>query len=178
MHVPTFLSRLEFWVTLLDLLGLAVLMSQDVEFLKFIYTFTAQLPPLKRWQVIEGRVQTAIKKFVYASPAIQETLLLETFRAEDAKVLISLFPIKRSPTMPDEVDLCACFVGMSFASMEIMVWLANKGTFEPILVSAISDTELGAQLEKKKRNFTYTAGFTLMAVSSLLYLAKTIVNNI
>lgn len=172
-----FLLNSDFWAACLDLFGLAVLMSQDIEFLEPLYVFTKKLPTLKRLETIDARLRSSTKRFLYDSPPLELNVRLDTFQGKDASVLVRLFPNIRDTSIPDEVDLCAHEAGISPPTTEILVWVARKGTFTPLLAGPMTDTELSAQLEKKRRNFTYTAGFMLMAVSSVFLLIGIVVRN-
>lgn len=172
-----FLLSLDFWAAFLDLFGLAVLMSQDVELLKSLYGITKKLPTLKHLEAIDVRLQRSIKRFQYDSLPLELDTRLDTFQGKDALVLVRLFPNIRDNAIPDEVDLCAHEVGISVATTEILVWVARKGTFTPLLAGPMTDAALSNELEKKRRNFTYTAGFALMAVSSALLLISIAIRN-
>lgn len=177
IHIPGFFWRLDFWATLLDLFGLAVLLSHDVEVLKFLEMFARKVPPLSRLEAIEYRIQGGVKRFEYASPAIQQEMYLDTFEREDKAIVLGLFTITKEAQIPDAVDLCACYVGVGH-TLEIWMWLANKGQFNPLLTSISTDTVLAGRIEKKRQNFIYTVGFTLMAISSTFLLISIVINNL
>ncbi len=177
IHLPAFLWRWDFWVTLIDLLGLAILMSQDVESLKFLDNLARKLPRMKRLEDIERRFSEGIRRFLYSSHPLEESAKVETFGDQDVKALLDLFPSIKTEEIPNSVDLCAAEVGISPPTTEIFVFVTREGQLEPFITGAITDETFKTQLEKKRRNFTYTLGFRLMAFSSLLLLFDIVLHN-
>jgi hypothetical protein len=175
-HLPGFFSKLDFWAALLDIVGLSVLVSHDIDMLKFVYNLATLLPPMRRWHNLDLAVQTVVRQFADQYPGAEQETLLASFQGKEATDLTSLFPV-RSPDVPEEVDLYAMFVGPTFPSEEIMLWLTRGGETRGQLVRPMTDTELADRLEKKKQNFIYSLGFALMALASVLYLTGVIVNH-
>jgi hypothetical protein len=167
-HFPAFLSRFDYWGTLLDLFGLAVLMSQDIEALKFLDKFARRFPGMSRLQEIAERFRNAIKRFENAFPAIQQEMRLDTFEGPDAEIVVGLLSNAKE-AIPEKIDLCACYVGQSLQTMEIVVWAAHEGALK-LLAGPMTEIAFIEKLDKKMHNFTYTAGFTMMALGSLLFL--------
>jgi hypothetical protein len=169
-HFPAFLSRFDFWGTLIDLFGLAILMSQDIEALKFLDNLVQKVPGMSRLQTIAQRFRALIKSFEGAYPAIQEEIRLGTFEGRDAEIVVELLSNAKE-AIPEKIDLCACYVGQSLQTMEIVVWAAREGVFK-LLAGPMTEIAFIEKLDKKMHNFTYTAGFTLMALGSVLFLAS------
>lgn len=109
---------------------------------------------------------------------MQEDRRLDSFQGNEAAVVVAIFPNIRERPIPNEIDLCGCYIGQSFSTAEILVWAARKGTFSPLLTAPIPETVFRDKLDKKRRNFTYTAGFMLMAAGSALVLFGIVFKNL
>ena len=178
IHLLARLSHeLDFWAVLLDLVGLTILMSHDIEFLKPIDKRIKSLKPSERWQKLDDRIWKALETFEQISPPIQAYTKVDTFKGKDAKSLIELFSSPRQVKIPDEVDLCGHRDGPSIMLSRVFFWVSLRDKFEPF-TEQLTQVVLSVRIEKKQQNVTYSIGFGLMALSTIFLLVQIIVRNL
>ncbi len=179
--LPHFLSRLDFWGEFIDLLGLTILLSNDIRLLNFLRKLLMRIPTLQRLTTLGKVIHPKVVDFIRSFPPAQHAERLETLHGADAEAFLGLFPNQTDEEQLTDVDICV--VNFSAAVMNPTVWIfaavASKDELKqdqkpaagPVPYSMFAD-----QIERQQHNFIYTAGFLLMAFGSLLCLLHVALN--
>ena len=112
-NVCSLLSRLDLWGEVLDLLGLTVLLSNDLRWLKGLHNCLTRLPylGLGRHQQLLTKLQKGLKKFEEEHMGNDMPMLIETLKEEDAANFSKLFAgWDRSKVIPETVYACAVYL--------------------------------------------------------------------
>lgn len=160
--------HLDFWGSLIDLIGLVILLSYDVPFLQGVLM---GLPSLKK------RHSTLLDLKTRSAPTSNlaewfQTLNMMTLNGAEVAPFMALFPDRdRSIRTPQSVFVLAYFANR-LRNPEPWIFPSSDASGTPQLASAISLPVLFTSEENDIRKSVYTIGFILMFVGSLMYLIQ------
>jgi hypothetical protein len=176
-----FLFRLDFWADLVDVLGLAVLVSWDVEFLKPLRSILLHLPSVRRRAQLMSRLHQKTVSFIQSFPNALHAERLETLNGVEIVDFLRCFPNwQRNRATPEAVDVCAVNFDPNLQSVKTWIYAAEvihqeMGQPRPHqlpIAGILPAEELSSRAEKLTQNLVYTTGFALMGFASLLSLIQ------
>jgi len=164
--VPPFLARLDFYGSVLELLGLTILLSYDVPFLQ---PQLMRVPRLRRRHQALIRLKVDHGRFDESRHTMyvpERTMRLEK---EDAGAFLALYPDWRSgKEAPGPIFLYAVH-GNPAQSNEPWIFPSNEQ--EEPLATALFLSTMFVQEEREIERMVYGIGFALMLAGGILSLA-------
>ncbi len=180
------LSRLDLWGEVLDLMGLTILLSNDVRWLKGLHNCLTRLPYLSlgRHQCLLGKLQKGLKKFEEQHMGNDMPMLIETLEGTDADTFSKLFAgWGRRNVVPETVYACAVYLNRDRPEVPAMIYPSDT---EPLddrkpkniknLATPTAAPVLFELLDKHQNSAIYTPGFALMALGSILLIIRTLLH--
>ena len=175
---PQFVFRLDFWGDTIDLLGLTILLSCDVQVLRPLLSMLTRLPNIQRRTELTSRLHQKNVTFIQSFlPALQPARL-QTLNGVEVADFLKIFPDwRRSQAIPESIDVCAVNFDHFLQRSAPWIYAAQATTEEPLpnqkpLAGPLPSTDLFSRAEKQSQNTIYTAGFLLMACGSILSLIQ------
>jgi hypothetical protein len=178
------LCRLDFWGELIDLVGLAVLLSHDLSDdlkpLKWLEKAVLYLRPriaVTRNLVLE--MKDAVSKFEKSAPSVFSPWILQQLEGDTAARFLDLFPDwSHTHKAPSSIDVYVVNRGQSVYLVEPWLYARRGGApnsdSEPLLVGLAPAFAILDRGEKRVQNSFYKTGFLMMAAGSLLAIASII----
>jgi hypothetical protein len=160
------MSRLDFWGSLIDLVGLAILLSYDVPFLQ---------PMLMRWPSLERRRNLLHELKRLSAPTSSMDKWFQTFALKklikpDVAPFMRLYPGRdRKQAMPESITVFGHYDNrLRYPDPWIYPSVDPDGKSQ--LAGALILPTLFSNEETDIRNTVYSIGFLLMFVGSLMFL--------
>jgi len=172
--VPKFFCRLDFWGAALDIVGLMVLLSYDLSFLR---PWLMRYPCLRLRHGVLIRVSQACNQFENSYPPAGVPRILMSLSNDEAPLFVNLFDDFDASQMPQSivvyVSLGDQFTRRPWVGPGIRVPApAPAGPFGPdpiqSLASPLHIPELFKQEERSIQRVVYGLGFLLMVLGSVL----------
>jgi hypothetical protein len=166
------LSRLDMWGEIIDLLGLTILLSYDVPFLKPILKLVMSFHRLQRIDMITTTLQQKVAVFYRTmhGPMLPERL--DTLKGPDAAIFLKVFSNWSGGPIPESgINVCIFYLTLGTHSEP---WIYAASAAEQIhshqqpLAGPVPVSFVFTQMEKKIQTFIYGIGFALMALGSVL----------
>jgi hypothetical protein len=178
--IVKFLTRLDFWGELIDILGLAVLLSHDVSWLGWLHELFMLTPRLQRLTRLGLEIHKGTVQFIKSFPASLGEERLATLHATDAATFVRLFPDRKKVPLPEDVDAIAINLAPNVQDVSVWIYAAEVSvgpiTDNQTLAGPIPYSDFVNQTERQKQNLVYSAGFVLMAIGSVLLLIQIAMN--
>jgi hypothetical protein len=174
--------RIDFWGELIDLLGLAVLLSYDVRSLKSLLSFLMQFRQPQRIQSLMSRLNPKIVDFMKSFPPAMVPQRLETLQGKDALAFLNILPNwRRDQSVPESLDVCVVSFDPLYTRGEPWVYASQArseppNAADPPIAGPVPSSALFESWKKEIQNFIYTVGFLLMALGSVLVIAQIILD--
>jgi hypothetical protein len=156
--------RLDFWGSLVDLIGLVILLSYDVWFLQ---------PILMRWPSLARRRALLLKLKAQSMPTDDmseqfRTFLVETLTGRDVALFMRLYPDRGQLQKPTSVEVFTRF-GNRIRNPEPWIYPSaggeNSSLATPLILTALFTNE-----ENDIRKIVYAVGFVGMLIGSVMFL--------
>ena len=157
--------RLDFWGSLVDLVGLVILLSYDVWFLQ---------PILMQWPPLDRRHALLLKLKADSAPTDDpseqfRTVHVKSLKGADVAPFMRLYPDRdQKQTIPTSIDVFARY-GNRVRNPDPWIYPSldgeNSSLATPLFLTALFTNE-----ENDIRKWVYSIGFVLMFVGSLMYL--------
>jgi hypothetical protein len=156
---------LDFWGSLIDLIGLVVLLSYDVWFLQAV---------LMRWPPFERRHTLLLKLKADSAPTDDlgeqfRTVQVKTLIGADVTLFMRLYPDRdQKQAMPVTIDVFARY-GNRMRNPEPWIYPSvdggNSSLATPLFLTALFTNE-----DNDIRKVVYAMGFVLMFLGSVMFL--------
>jgi hypothetical protein len=134
-HTSAFL-HLEMWADIIDLLGLTVLLSYDVAFLKTVLDIILKFPKLQRTSALKANLLKKLVEFYRTmhGPMMPETL--DTLEGADASIFMKTFSEWRGKSVPKSgIKVCILYLTQGATGEP---WIYAGSTSEEVRVESVS----------------------------------------
>ncbi len=166
--MPPFLHRLDFYGSLVELFGLAILLSYDVPFLQ---PQLLRVPSLRRRRETLLRLKQYHGSFDESHTPMYEPQLALSLQGPDVAGFLKLFPDwGRGRPLPRSLTLYVVH-GSPLRFSE--PWIFPSGDEDEPVATAISLSMLFTQEEREIQKVVYSVGFSLMLLGGILSLFHT-----
>jgi len=167
--MPPFLHRLDFYGSLLDLLGLTILLSYDVPFLQ---PGLLRMPPLRKRREALAKLQAGHGKFDESKHTVYVPERALRIEGSDAAAFLALYPDwRRAPRVPPFITLYAVHGNPAQSSEP---WIFPSDEEDEPLATALYLSTLLLQEERQIQRMVYSVGFALMLAGGITSLLQTI----